>query len=306
MSRAIDWRGRTASPPQQDKEFRTRIVNTGTLSMHVAEIGEGPPVLLVHGFPECWIAWKDTMRFLARAGYRAIAVDLPGYNLSDKPDAVSAYYLERIARHFEGLLDALELDQVRLVGHDWGGAVSWMFTMLYPHRVERLIPINMPHPVIFAAAWRKPEQKRRSAYFYFFAMRNVASTMFQVFNSAAHRGMLWWFSGRSIQDNKLQEYAKAGQQPGAMRGSMSYYTALLARDPDAPLQKARPVHMPVRVIWGDRDPAFSRRLADPGDWATDRAVTFVEGAGHFVHLERPDEVHGLMLKALQEKSPDNE
>ena len=293
----IEGRGQMArSRPQP--EYRQRVVETANLKLHVTELGDGPPVVLLHGFPEFWYGWHAIMPKLAAAGYRVIAPDLRGYNKSDKPTAVSDYALETLASDVPALLDALGLPSVALVGHDWGGAVAWTAAMNHPERVARLVVMNMPHPVRFANAWKTLRQRVRSFYFYFFARRSFASALFRAFGALGQRLMLWWFSGRTLNDAELDRYAEAGLQPGAMRASMSYYTALLASNPEDTVRNATPLTIPTSIIWGAKDPAFDRGLASPGEWAPGAKVHFLEDAGHFVHLEAPDEVAKLLLQAL--------
>lgn len=297
----IEGRGQLARS-QPEPAYRQRVVETKNLKLHVTELGEGPPVVLLHGFPEFWYGWHTIMPKLAAAGYRVIAPDLRGYNKSDKPPAVSDYALDTLASDVPALLDALELPSVALVGHDWGAAVAWTAAMNHPERVERLIVMNMPHPVRFAGAWKTLRQRIRSFYFYFFARRTFASAMFRAFGALGQRLMLWWFSGRSLSDAELERYAEAGLQPGAMRASMSYYTALLASDPEDTVRNATPLDIPTSVIWGAKDPAFDRQLASPGEWAPGAKVHFLEDVGHFVHLEAPDRVAELMLQELADYS----
>ncbi|MFK8003112.1 MAG: alpha/beta fold hydrolase [Polyangiales bacterium] len=297
----LERRGRLARTGEAPA-YRQRLVETKSVSLHVTELGEGPPVLLLHGFPEFWYGWHTIMPTLAAAGYRVIAPDLRGYNKSDKPPAVSDYALDTLAADIPALLDALELPSVALVGHDWGAAVAWTAAMNHPERVERLVVMNMPHPVRFANAWKTLRQRIRSFYFYFFARRTFASAIFRAFGALGQRLMLWWFSGRSLSDMELDRYAEAGLQPGAMRASMSYYTALLASNPEDTVRNATPIDIPTSVIWGAKDPAFDRELAEPGEWAPGTKVHYLEDVGHFVHLEAPDEVAALMLQELADYS----
>ncbi|MFT5354262.1 MAG: pimeloyl-ACP methyl ester carboxylesterase [Polyangiales bacterium] len=293
----IERRGQLAQS-KPEPAYRQRIVATKNLKLHVTELGEGPPILLLHGFPEFWYGWHAIMPKLAAAGYRVIAPDLRGYNKSDKPESVDDYALDTLASDVPALLDALGLPSVALVGHDWGGAVAWTAAMNHPERVERLVVMNMPHPVRFAKAWLTLRQRIRSFYFYFFARRTFASSVFRAFGGLGQRLMLWWFSARTLGDDELDRYAEAALQPGAMRASMTYYTALLASNPEDAVRNATPLDIPTSVIWGAKDPAFDRELASPGEWAPGAKVYYIEEAGHFVHLEAPDEVAKLLLQEL--------
>ncbi|HET7544739.1 MAG TPA: alpha/beta hydrolase, partial [Polyangiaceae bacterium] len=141
-----------------------RRVNVGRLSLHVAELGAGPAVLLLHGFPAFWADWQGQMRALAAAGFRAIAPDMPGYGQSDQLPKVLDYRLPSLAADVAGLIAALGLSHVHLVGHDWGGPVAYCLTSEYPQLVERLAVINAPHPAQFGSALRHFDQLHRSWY----------------------------------------------------------------------------------------------------------------------------------------------
>jgi epoxide hydrolase 4 len=125
-----------------------RIATNGiTLNVACAGPADGPLVILLHGFPEFWRPWRAQIEPLAAAGFRVMAPDLRGYNLSDKPPGISAYCADVIAGDVAGLIDAAGRRQARIVGHDWGGAIAWATAMYHPSRVERLVVLNCGHPV---------------------------------------------------------------------------------------------------------------------------------------------------------------
>jgi pimeloyl-ACP methyl ester carboxylesterase len=113
--------------------------------MHVAEQGEGPLVILCHGFPESWYSWRHQLPALADAGYHAVAPDQRGYGRTDVPDDVRDYRIEELIADIHGLLDALQLDSASFVGHDWGALVLWQMAMRAPERIDRLVMLNIPH-----------------------------------------------------------------------------------------------------------------------------------------------------------------
>ena len=121
------------------------FVGTNGIRMAVYEQGEGPPVVLLHGFPELAFSWRYQLPALAAAGFRAIAPDQRGYGRSDVPDSVRDYRIEALIADIHGLLDALELDSATFVGHDWGALVLWQMAMRAPQRIQRLVMLNIPH-----------------------------------------------------------------------------------------------------------------------------------------------------------------
>src|SRR5438132_11259815 len=113
-------------------EIAHRTVDLGEVRLHCAEMGRGPLVLLLHGFPECWVTWRNQLPALAAAGFRAVAPDLRGYGTSDKPRGVAQYSLQKLARDVADLIQALGRDRADLVAHDWGGYVAWHAAMWHP------------------------------------------------------------------------------------------------------------------------------------------------------------------------------
>ncbi|MCA9911937.1 MAG: alpha/beta fold hydrolase, partial [Anaerolineae bacterium] len=138
------------------ENIEKQFVRVGDVQLHVVTAGptDGEPILLLHGFPEFWYGWHNQIPFLAEQGYRVIAPDQRGYNLSDKPEGVDAYGLDQLAADVIGLIDALGYEQVNLVGHDWGAAVSWWVANLYPERLKKLIILNVPYPTVMIEAFR--------------------------------------------------------------------------------------------------------------------------------------------------------
>ncbi|MBW2372492.1 MAG: alpha/beta hydrolase [Deltaproteobacteria bacterium] len=125
-----------------------RFVDVGEVELHVVLAGpaDGPPVVLLHGFPEFWYAWRGPLAVLARAGFRVIVPDQRGYNRSAKPSERSAYRVDRLADDVAGLIEALGYEDAFLAGHDWGGGVAWQTTLRHPERVRRLVVLDTPHP----------------------------------------------------------------------------------------------------------------------------------------------------------------
>src|SRR5438105_4960895 len=118
------------------------------VKIHYVTAGQGPLLVLLHGFPDFWYSWRDQMPALAKH-YQVVAVDLRGYNLSDKPEGVQNYTLDKLAGDVAAVVKHFKQEKAIIVGHDWGGAVAWGFAMRHPEMVERLIVLNLPHPRCF-------------------------------------------------------------------------------------------------------------------------------------------------------------
>jgi pimeloyl-ACP methyl ester carboxylesterase len=150
-------------------------VDVGELRLHCAFAGpeDGPLVVLLHGFPEFWWSWRHQIPALAAAGFRVVAPDMRGYNLSDKPLGVEAYRIEKLVGDVAGLIRALGRERAHIVGHDWGAVVAWEFAMRRPEMTERLAVLNVPHPREMLKGLRRPAQLRKSWYIFFFQLPAV-------------------------------------------------------------------------------------------------------------------------------------
>ncbi len=137
-----------ARRPAANMETQTRhsnVVSNG-IRLHLAEAGSGKPVILLHGFPEFWYSWRFHVTALAEAGFHALAPDMRGYNLSEKPHGVAAYGIDELVADVAGLVDYCGNRRAHLVGHDWGGIVAWYAAMRRPELFDRLVVLNAPHP----------------------------------------------------------------------------------------------------------------------------------------------------------------
>ena len=286
----------------------TKVVNG--INLHWVEAGEGPLVVLLHGFPEFWFSWRNQIPALAEAGYRVVAPDLRGYNESDKPRGYDAYLGRPLAADVSGLIAACGETRATVVGHDWGGAVAWMTAMRHPEMVERLVILNAPHPAVMARELRSPGQLLRSSYMVFFQSPVIPERMLSARGFAGLKWALRSGSQRAgaFTDADLERYVEAFSRPGALTGALAYYRAMGRRMTGTLRQSGavpppgggRSVTAPTLIIWGRNDPILGPRLADPGgDVLPDRRVVFVEDASHFVQADAPGKVNELLLEFLR-------
>src|SRR5271169_3564766 len=126
-------------------EVRHRTIETNGISMHIAECGEGPLVVLCHGFPESWYSWRHQLRALAEAGFHAVAPDMRGYGSTSRPEAIDQYTLLHLVGDIVGLLDALGAEKTVIAGHDWGAPVAWHAALLRPDRFRGVIGLSVPY-----------------------------------------------------------------------------------------------------------------------------------------------------------------
>jgi len=233
------------------------------VTIHAAAAGPegGPLVLLLHGYPEFWYGWRAQISPLASAGFRVVAPDQRGYNLSSKPDGWQAYTLHNLVGDVFGVADRLERENFMLAGHDWGGFVAWACAMGRQDRISRLAILNAPHPSVFGKYARThPAQLLRSWYVLFMQLPVLPEFLFSAGNFRAMTAALAQTSRRgAFSEADFDAYREAWRQPGAPKAMINWYRALL-RD-RAPLGNPM-IEMPVRILWGARDTALSAELAE--------------------------------------------
>jgi pimeloyl-ACP methyl ester carboxylesterase len=279
--------------------FQHRYIKTNGVTLHVVEAGaeNGPLVILLHGFPEFWYGWRYQIDALAQVGFRVLAPDQRGYNLSDKPKSVRDYHLDQLAADVVGLIDATGYEKTFLVGHDWGGASAWWTAIKHPERVERLAILNSPHPrVMRQNLLHSRVQRKKSWYFFLFQMPFLPERRMRKNNWDIGKRMLQKTSRKgTFAEADLALYREAWSQPGATTGMFNYYRAAFRSRP-ARVRRSR-VTMPTLIIWGERDKFLCRELARQSCERCDRAqLVFIEEATHWVQHEEPARVNQLLLK----------
>jgi pimeloyl-ACP methyl ester carboxylesterase len=286
-------------------ELADRYADLGDVRLHYVEAGEGPLVLLLHGFPQFWYQWRHQVPALVEAGFRVVAPDMRGYNLSDKPPGVRPYRLELLARDVERLILACGEGTADVVGHDWGAIAAWIAAMRYPGRVGRLAILNVPHPVRFLDGLMSPMQLLRSSYAFFFQIPQLPEKVIRAGDFAILRSVLGGDPVRpeTFTAEDIERYMEAIARPGALTASLNYYRALL-RTPGETRTLLRSVEAPVLVIWGERDRFLSRRLSEPPHlWVPNLVgVKRLPDASHWVAEDRPLEVNTLLLDFLSSPS----
>lgn len=284
----------------------------GELSFTARSLGEGPAVICMHGFPDDAGSFRHQLPALAGAGYRALSVSLRGYEPSSQP-ADGSYFLVDLVDDLRGWIDALGLERVRVIGHDWGAIIAYAAAAAMPERISSMVTIAVPHIRRFLPALPVvlPTQLWRSWYVMFFQLRRISSAYF-----SEDRGLidkLWrdWSPGWTPEPEAYAEVKQTFAQPGVREAALAYYRALFgtvldprARASWALFQAKTPV--PTLVVTGARDGCADTRMFDHGDWREDflgpAELIRVAGAGHFVHQERPEIVNPAILDWLAQPS----
>jgi epoxide hydrolase 4 len=280
---------------------RHEFIDVGEITLHTVLAGpqDGPLVILLHGFPEFWYGWRNQILPLAQAGYRVAAPDQRGYNLSEKPRELSAYRLDRLAGDVVGLMRALGREKAILVGHDWGGVVAWTAAVLYPQHVARLVALNAPYQMVAPRVfWRNPAQLRMSAYILFFQIPLFAEAILRNNHWEPLAQTLHHTSRQGIfSDAMIEQYRQAWWRPGAMTGMLNWYRALLRRP--LPLPRRPRISVPTLILWGARDTALSRPMAQLSAALCEHVrLVFFDDASHWVQHEKWEVVNELLVEFL--------
>jgi pimeloyl-ACP methyl ester carboxylesterase len=309
-----------------------RSVVANGITLHVAEAGEGPPVLLCHGFPESWRSWRHQMEALAAAGFRAIAPDMRGYGESEAPAAIEDYTILHLAGDMVGLLDALGLPQAAIVGHDWGAPVAWNAALLRPDRFPVVAGLSVPFtprgPISPVEALRRAGRHR--FYQLHFQEPGVAEAELERDAEVTLRRTLWSLSGDPPEAERWRPdlpeggfLASLAEPPGlpawlppeelaaltaiyrrtGFRGGLNWYRNIHRNwQLMAPFQ-GRLVEQPSLFITGTLDPVFGWTKAAvealPQRAPGLRGSVLLEGIGHWVQQEAPEPVNDALVDFLR-------
>lgn len=263
------------------------------IELEVRDEGDAddPPVLLVHGFPDSSYLWRHQVEALTAAGLRAIVPDMRGFGASDKPAAVEDYRLTRAVADLVAILDALGIQQAKLVGHDWGAAVAWVFAALHPDRVERLVAMSVGHP---GAQRRTIADREKAWYMLLFQFEGVAEELLARDDWQLFREWL-------REDGDVERYIEDLSRPGALTAGLSWYRANLhPKRQLEPRPALPPVRAPTLGLWSTGDHYLNEQpMLDSADhvtgpWRYER----VEGASHWMQLDATDRVNALLLEFL--------
>ncbi|MGO4894547.1 alpha/beta fold hydrolase [Flavobacterium sp. W21_SRS_FM6] len=265
-------------------------------------------IIFLHGFPEYWASWHHQIEYFSQ-GFRVIAPDLPGYNLSDKPLDSSFYQLPKLiafmARFVEEVCQAHRQDEpVYLVAHDWGGAIAWPLVAFYPQLFTKLIIINAAHPSTFTREmFINPRQQQKSHYIHQLTAKDgpaqVKKNDFEFLREMVFAGTTY----AVFNEEEKSNYLAAWQQPQAVEGMLAYYRMMpqhppLIRESDglAALQSVKipniRITIPTLVLWGEQDEAFENAILNGlEDYVPDLAIKRFADASHWLHHEQPENVN---------------
>lgn len=288
-----------------------RYADVNGIRLHYVTTGKGKLILFLHGFPEFWYEWKNQLREFGR-NYQAVALDMRGYNLSDKPAAVELYRTKYLIEDIRAFTEYLGQHRFILVGHDWGGAVSWPFAMRYPDRLEKLIIINAPHPVVFARELsRNQAQQKASQYILLHRSAQAEEILSRDNYALLTRALLddGLKQGYFTEEDR-QEYLKAWSQPGALTGMLNYYRAaqlgsFTGDSPETPPTDPTRfvITVPTLVIWGEKDIyLLPTNLDGMEQYVTNLTIKRIPDGSHWVIHEKPALVNSYIREFIEKAS----
>jgi pimeloyl-ACP methyl ester carboxylesterase len=284
------------------------------IELHIAEQGQGPPVVLCHGFPELSYSWRHQIPALAEAGYRAVAPDMRGYGESSIPAEIEAYDAPTLCADLVGLLDELRAERAIFVGHDWGASVVWQLALAHPSRVAALVALSVPYVPRPPAP---PVELLRQGlgedfYIVWFQRPGVADEALardvrRTLTTTRAWSAQWGEDEEDpprpawLTEDDLRLYVEAFERTG-FSGGLNYYRNIDRNwERTADLAERR-IEQPALFLAGSRDPVLQFMPPEAMDgWVTDlRGTVIVEGAGHWVQQEQPGEVNRALLRFLRD------
>ena len=279
-----------------------RVEGAGGVALHVVRAGEGPLVVLLHGFPEHWISWRHQIGALTEAGFSVAVPDLRGYNLSDRPAARGAYHLRLLVDDVAAVIRGSGHARAHVVGHDWGGIIAWTFAGVHGDMLDRLVIMNAPHMRLFVkVARRNVRQLMRAWYILFFRLPHLPERALAAGNYAAVRRMFKESPARrgTFSDDDVDRYIEALRRPGALSAGLNYYRANSGSG--ARLAVSARSAAETLVIWGEKDPALVVELLDGLERVAPRVrVHRLPDASHWVQNEAPEEVNRILIGFLRD------
>jgi pimeloyl-ACP methyl ester carboxylesterase len=259
---------------------------SGDVKIHYVTKGEGPLVVLIHGFPDFWYSWRKQIPALAEH-FQVVAIDQRGFNLSGQPEGVENYSMDKLVGDIDAVVKHFKKDKAIIVGHDWGGMVAWSYAMQHPETTEKLVILNLPHPNgLMRELINNPEQQKNSQYARNFQQPDAAKKIMP--------GMLaFWVKDTEARKKYVEAFNRS-----SMEGMLNYYKANYPKEPyTAPELELPPVKCPVLMFHGLKDKALlPGALNDTWNWLEeDLTLVTIPDADHFVQQDAADKVTKTMV-----------
>lgn len=272
-----------------------KYANNGDVKIHYVAVGDesAPLVVMIHGFPDFWYTWRSQMKAL-QSDYRVVAVDLRGYNLSDKPKGMESYAMPLLVRDIQAVIASEERKSAVVVGHDWGGAIAWNIAMMAPDAIDLLVILNLPHPAGLAREIaNNPDQRENSAYAFGFQRPDAHLAL-------TSQMLAGWVRDENARKKYIEAFDKSN-----FESMLNYYKANYPRSDNTASQSLSPeetvkVKCPVLMFHGLEDKALLPGALN-GTWnwlEKDLTLVTIPGADHFVQQDRPEMINEVLADWL--------
>ncbi|MBE9209644.1 alpha/beta hydrolase [Nostoc sp. LEGE 06077] len=276
---------------EMQNSWEHKYITTNGVKLHYVTQGTGPLMLMLHGFPEFWYSWRHQIPEFAE-NFQVVALDLRGYNDSEKPQEQSAYIMDEFIKDVEGVIKGLGHEKCILLGHDWGGAIAWCFAYAHPEMLEKLIILNLPHPAKFSQGLATPQQLMRSWYMFLFQLPVIPELLLQAFD---YQPIAQTIQGTAVNKNAftssdLEAYKKAAAKSGALTAMLNYYRNVFSHF--LPNKNWGILNVPTLLIWGENDTALGKELTYGTDaYVSNLQIQYIPNCGHWVQQEQPQLVN---------------
>jgi epoxide hydrolase 4 len=272
-----------------DLEGEHGFAQSGDVKIHYVTAGDGPLLVMIHGFPDYWYTWRKQMPELAKS-FKVVAIDQRGYNRSDQPEGVQNYTIEKLVGDVRAVIQHFDRRKAVVVGHDWGGMVAWLFAMAHPEMTDRLIILNAPHPNGFLRELtNNRDQQEMSQYARDFQKADAASKL-------SAEGLTFWVQDKTARLKYVEAFRRS-----SFEAMLNYYKANCPREPydDEPSTLPK-VKCSVLMIHGLKDSALhASGLNHTWEWVEkDLTIVTLPNADHFVQQDADEEVTRRMASWL--------
>ena len=276
-------------------DIQEKHIKTNDITLHTIIVGKGRPLILLHGFPDFWYGWKSVIPEL-KDKFKLIIPDMRGYNLSDKPKGIQKYKIKYLVDDIKGLIEALDLENTYIAGHDWGGTVAWAFAEKYPDLIQKLIILNSPHPKIFGSLLQTNKAQQKASFYIFkFLKPGGEQFLFEdnfkwlktaIFGSLVNK--------KALDDFDKAQYIKAWSQPNAINNGVNYYKANTRFDDFTGI-----INVPTLVIHGMKDVALLPVILEGLEKYVKNLVLFkIPNASHWIMHEEPQLISRKIIEFL--------
>jgi pimeloyl-ACP methyl ester carboxylesterase len=281
-------------------DWNHKYIHANNLNFHYVEDGDynNELVILLHGFPEHWHSWRNQIPFLSRK-YHVVAIDMRGYNLSDKPKDIKDYRLELLVNDVKEIIQELGYEKAHIIGHDWGGAVAWGFASMYPEMLNKLIILNSPHPIGMVKAMKTSLQLLHSWYILFFQLPTIPELSLSINDykmAAESLRKTSIYPEKTFNSEDIERYIESIKIPNALSSMINYYRALLRYGIGVRIRK---VENKTLIIWGEKDTFLLKDVNQNIDqYVSDIKIEYIEDASHWVHRDQPQKVNNIIDEFL--------